>query len=65
MPFVQWSEGIFARVHISSNRGKTLCGRPVPASAAETAKAPKDKSKICQACRKIEQEEKRFQRFLK
>jgi hypothetical protein len=65
MPFVHWSGGILARVHIASNRVKTLCGRPIPGNAAETAKAPQDKAKICKACQKIEQEEKRFQRFLK
>ena len=63
MPFVQLRAGI--KVHIASNRVKTLCGRPIPSNATETTETPRDKAKICKACQEIEQEEKRFQRFLR
>ena len=64
MSFVQWSGGVLARVHIASNPWKTLCGRPIPDNATEIAKPPRDKAKICKACRDIEEEAKRLQRFL-
>ena len=65
MPFVQWS-GIFpSKVHIASNRLKTFCDRTIPSNAIETTKPPRDKTKMCKACRKIEQEEKPFQEFLR
>jgi len=60
MPFVQWSGGIPSKVHIASNRLKTLCDRPIPNDAVETTRAPRDSAKMCKACRKIEQEEKPF-----
>jgi len=65
MPFVQWSGGIPSKVHIASNRLKTLCDRAIPSNATETTKPPRDSAKVCKACRKIEQEEKPFQEFLK
>lgn len=65
MPFIQLWDGTLAKVHIVSNRVKTMCGRPIPSNATETTKPPRDQAKICKACRKIEQEEKRYQRILK
>ncbi len=65
MPFVQWFGGIPSKVHIASNRLKTLCDRPIPSNATETTKPPRDVTKMCKACRKIEQEEKPFQEFLR
>ena len=63
MAFVQLRAGI--KIHIASNRVKTLCGRPIPSNAIETTEAPQDKDQICKACQEIEQEEKRFQRFFR
>ena len=37
---------------------------PIPSNATETTKRPRDKTKLCKACQKIEQEEKPFQEFL-
>jgi len=65
MSFVQWSGVVTSKVHIASNRLKTLCDRPIPVHATETAQAPKDKTKICKACQRIEEEQKPFREFLK
>ena len=64
MPFVQLHAGILAKVHIASNRVKTLCGRPIRSKATEV-ETPQDRATICKACQLIEQEEKQFQRILR
>ena len=61
MPFVQWTGIIPSKIHIASNRLKTLCNRPIPSHAAEIAKPPRDKAKMCKACQQIEEEAKPFQ----
>ena len=53
--FVQWLGTMPSKVHIASNLQRTLCGRPSPGNATETALPPQDKATICKACRKIEQ----------
>ena len=58
--FVQWSGALPSKVHMASNRRKTLCGKSVPSSATETTKPPRDMAALCKACRKIEREEKSF-----
>jgi hypothetical protein len=60
MPFVQWVGIIPSKVHIAASRLKTLCNRPIPSHATEIAKAPRDKTKLCEACQQIEREEKPF-----
>ena len=66
MPFVQWSGPIPSKVHIvGASRLKTLCNRPIPSRATETEKPPRNKGAMCRACRKIEQEEKPFQEFIR
>jgi hypothetical protein len=65
MPFVQLWSGILAKVHIASNRAETLCGRLVHDGAIETKRPPRDRTRLCKACQKIELEEKPFQEFLK
>jgi hypothetical protein len=61
MPFVQWSATVPSKVHIASNRLKTLCNRPIPDDATQTTKPPRNKTTLCKACQKIEHEEKPFQ----
>lgn len=65
MSFVQWSAGIPSKVHIASNRVKTLCDRPIPSNATESTRPPRDNTKMCKACQKIEKEQKPFQEFLR
>ena len=64
MLFAQLHTGILAKVHIASNRVKTLCGRPIRSNATEV-ETPQDRAAICKACQIIEQEEKQYQRILR
>jgi uncharacterized membrane-anchored protein len=60
MPFVQWSGILPSKVHIASNRQKTLCNRPIPGHATASEKPPRNKATLCKACQRIEQEEKPY-----
>jgi len=60
MPFVQWFAILPSKVHIASNRWKTLCNRTIPNNAVESKKPPRDKATMCKACQRIEQEEKPY-----
>ena len=62
MHFVQWQSGaIVGRVHLASDRLRTLCGRPIPDTATQSNKAPRDKTKFCKRCRTVADYERRNQ----
>lgn len=58
MLWVQWLQ--LGRVHMTENRLKTICNRPIPSNAVESAKPPRDKGKLCQHCLKVEKEESKY-----
>jgi len=60
MLFIQWKTGLaVGKVHLASDRMRTLCGRPIPGDASNSNKSPRDKTKICKLCRDVEQYELR------
>ena len=60
MFYVEWISGVMlGKVHMASNRLRTLCGKRIPGHATESEKVPRDKTRICKRCRDVEEYELR------